>query len=138
MSTVIGRWLYLLPRWPAVAASPPRGWRRTAVACAAAGRSCWDSRCWSVRCPRSPSGRYSIAVLLKVYAKCIVGRGDLARQRIEELLTGDDAPAPPQRPTAASAAAGVPPMFIDSRRRPGHSQTPPDKQQPLKSGFQEP
>ena len=35
----------------------------------------------------------SVAVLLRVYAKCIAGRDQIARQRIEEMLGDDDSPA---------------------------------------------
>jgi len=32
---------------------------------------------------------HSVHVLLKVYAKCVVGRDEVARKRIAELLDGD-------------------------------------------------
>jgi hypothetical protein len=41
------------------------------------------------RPPRSPSGAgHSVAVLLKVYAKCIDGQDQMAKRRIENALRG--------------------------------------------------
>ncbi|MER7280317.1 hypothetical protein ABT369_38350 [Dactylosporangium sp. NPDC000244] len=33
---------------------------------------------------------HSVAVLLRVYAKCIVGQDAVARRRIEDAMGGDD------------------------------------------------
>jgi integrase len=34
---------------------------------------------------------HSVAVLLRVYAKCIVGQDESTRRRVEEAMTRDDA-----------------------------------------------
>lgn len=48
---------------------------------------------------------HSVAILLKIYAKCIDGQDDIARRRIEEALgdpgegdASDEAPGDPSRP----------------------------------------
>jgi hypothetical protein len=59
------------------------------------------SRAHAMPGPRPLANRHSIAVLLKVYAKCINSQGQIAKQRIEDALhdpgkPGEDTPHEPE------------------------------------------
>ena len=42
--------------------------------------------CRSFRGAARPMGWHGVDVLLRIYAKCVVGHGDLAKRRISEVL----------------------------------------------------